>query len=96
MARWRYLIVVTDGALQAVDPPPPSIPPLSYAQVVLRYLIVVTGMAPYKLLNHTKRVIVNLGRSKADRLVEELVAELHLVETINVNVERTETPPFFR
>ena len=53
-------------------------------------------MAPYKLLNHTKRVIVSLGRCKADRLVEELVAELHLVETVNANVDRTETPPFFR
>ena len=70
--------------------------PVFYRQVILRYLIVVTGMAPYKLLNHTKRVIVSLGKCKADRLVEELVAELHLVETVNATVDRTETPPYFR
>ena len=37
-----------------------------------------------------------IGRTKPERLVDELMAELQTVETLNMNIERTQTPPFFR
>ena len=37
-----------------------------------------------------------IGRTKHERLVDELMAELQTVETLNMNIERTQTPPFFR
>lgn len=37
-----------------------------------------------------------LGRAKQERLVDELMNELQTVETLNMSIERTQTPPFFR
>lgn len=43
-----------------------------------------------------KRVVGYIGRARPERLVDELMAELQTVETLNLNIERTQTPPFFR
>ncbi|WAQ97896.1 FRYL-like protein [Mya arenaria] len=43
-----------------------------------------------------KRVVSYIGRARPERLVDELMAELQTVETLNLNIERTQTPPFFR
>lgn len=43
-----------------------------------------------------KRIVSHLGRAKPERLVDELMNELQTVETLNMNIERTPTPPFFR
>lgn len=37
-----------------------------------------------------------LARAKTDRLLDEMMTELHTVETLNWLIERTETPPFYR
>lgn len=37
-----------------------------------------------------------LARTCPDRLLDELMAELQTVETLNCLIERTETPPFYR
>ncbi|XP_042223634.1 protein furry-like [Homarus americanus] len=65
-------------------------------KVIIRYLFIITGMAATELLPYAKRVIVYVGRARPDRLVEELMAEMGTVETLNCVIERTETPPFFR
>lgn len=65
-------------------------------KVIIRYLFIITGMAAAELLPYAKRVIVYVGRARPDRLVEELMAEMGTVETLNCVIERTETPPFFR
>ena len=49
-----------------------------------------------ELLFQAKRVVGYLGRAKPERLVDELMNELQTVETLNMNIERTQTPPFFR
>jgi len=41
-------------------------------------------------------VALYLVRSCPDRLLDELMAELQTVETLNCLIERTETPPFYR
>ena len=65
-------------------------------RVIIRYLIIITGMAAQELLHYVKRVIVYVGHAKPDRLVEELMIEMGTVEILNYVIERTETPPFFR
>ncbi|XP_043493885.1 protein furry isoform X2 [Polistes fuscatus] len=65
-------------------------------KVIIRYLIIVSGMAPQELLSYAKRVVLYLARARPDRLVDEMMTELQTVETLNCLIERTETPPFYR
>ncbi|XP_054735462.1 protein furry-like [Anastrepha obliqua] len=65
-------------------------------KVILRYLVIMSGMAPNELLPYAKRVALYLARTCPDRLLDELMVELQTVETLNCLIERTETPPFYR
>ncbi|KOB68310.1 Protein furry [Operophtera brumata] len=65
-------------------------------KVIIRYLIIVSGMAPTELLPYAKRVVLYLARSRPERLLDEMMTELQTVETLNCLIERTETPPFYR
>ncbi|XP_014285726.3 protein furry isoform X3 [Halyomorpha halys] len=65
-------------------------------KVIIRYLIIISGMAPNELLQYAKRVVVYLARAQTDRLLDEMMVELHTVETLSWLIERTETPPFYR
>lgn len=48
------------------------------------------------VLFKAKRVTVYLARARPDRFVDEILAELQTVETLNCLIERTETPPYYR
>ncbi|CAB3258869.1 unnamed protein product [Arctia plantaginis] len=65
-------------------------------KVIIRYLIIVSGMAPNELLPYAKRVVLYLARSRPERLLDEMMTELQTIETLNCLIERTETPPFYR
>ncbi|CAH1170054.1 unnamed protein product [Phaedon cochleariae] len=65
-------------------------------KVIIRYLIIVSGMAPCDLLPYAKRVVLYLARVQSVRLLDEMMVELQTVETLNCLIERTETPPFYR
>ena len=65
-------------------------------RVIVRYLLIVSGMAPNEVLDYSKRVILYLGRSQPVRTLDEVMLELQTVETFNVIIERTETPPYYR
>ncbi|XP_041356858.1 protein furry-like isoform X3 [Gigantopelta aegis] len=65
-------------------------------KVVIRYLVVITNMAATDLLLIVKRVVGYLGRAKPEKLVDEVMGELQSVETLNMNIERTRTPPYYR
>ncbi|KAL3276200.1 hypothetical protein HHI36_020918 [Cryptolaemus montrouzieri] len=65
-------------------------------RVIIRYLIIISGMAPNELLPYAKRVILYLARVQPGKLFEEMMTELQTVETLNCLIERTETPPFYR
>lgn len=69
---------------------------LNNQRVVLYYLLIVTGLAPNEILPHAKRVLIYLFRARPVKLLEDLMAELQTVESLNWLVERTETPPFYR
>lgn len=53
-------------------------------------------LAPNEILPHAKRVIIYLFRARPGKLLEDLMAELQTVESLNWLVERTEIPPFYR
>ncbi|XP_021940399.1 protein furry [Zootermopsis nevadensis] len=65
-------------------------------KVIIRYLLIISGMAPQELLPYAKRVVLYLARARSDRLLDEMMSELQTVETLNCLIERTETPPFYR
>ncbi|KAL3879804.1 hypothetical protein ACJMK2_032086 [Sinanodonta woodiana] len=65
-------------------------------KIVLHYLVIITNIAATELLPYAQRVVSYLGRARPERLADELMNELQTVETLNVNIERTQTPPFFR
>ncbi|GFN79511.1 protein furry homolog isoform x3, partial [Plakobranchus ocellatus] len=65
-------------------------------KVIIRYLIILTNIAATDLLPYAKRVVTYLGRAKPEKLVDELMSELQTVETLSVNIERTQTPPYYR
>ncbi|KAG8224237.1 hypothetical protein J437_LFUL002693 [Ladona fulva] len=65
-------------------------------KVIIRYLLIVSGMAPHQLLSYAKRVVVSLAHARPERLLEELLSELQAVETLSWLIERTQTPPFYR
>ncbi|CAB3359556.1 Hypothetical predicted protein [Cloeon dipterum] len=65
-------------------------------KVILRYLLIVSGMSPEKLLPYAKRVAVYVARARPEKLLDEVTGELQAVETLNCLIERTETPPFYR
>lgn len=71
---------------------------LPYVSAMFILLLFVYSYASYCLLIllQAKRVALYLARSCPDRLLDELMAELQTVETLNCLIERTETPPFYR
>lgn len=65
-------------------------------RIIIRYLFIITGIAPNELLPYTKRVALFMAQSKPDRFIDEIMTELQSVESLNCLIERTETPPFYR
>ena len=66
-------------------------------RIIIRYLFIVSALAPNELIDYSKRVLVYLGRSNYSvKTLEEMMIELQTVETFNCSIERTETPPFYR
>jgi hypothetical protein len=65
-------------------------------KIIIRYLFIVSGMAPTDLMEYAKRVLLYLGRSMPVKTIEEMMTELETVETLNCMIERTETPPYYR
>ena len=63
---------------------------------IFRYLFIVTGLAPNELVDYSKRVLLYLGRAQPVKTLEEMMVELQTVETFHCNIERTETPPYYR
>ena len=65
-------------------------------RIIIRYLFIISGLAPNELIDYSKRVLLYLGRSQPVKTLEEMMVELNTVETLNCSIERTETPPYYR
>ncbi|CAH8433161.1 unnamed protein product [Dicrocoelium dendriticum] len=64
--------------------------------VILRYIIILTSLAPASLLTHAKRLVTSLASEQPESVVEELMVEMQLIDGLGLIVERTPTLPFFR
>ncbi|OQR78358.1 protein furry-like [Tropilaelaps mercedesae] len=65
-------------------------------RVIVRYLFIMITLSPGTLLHVCKRIVLYMARTASEGLIDELMAELQVVETLNAHVERTEAPPFYR
>ncbi|XP_022655915.1 protein furry-like isoform X2 [Varroa destructor] len=68
----------------------------SNLRVIIRYLFIMITLSPNTLLHICKRIVLYMARTASESIIDELMAELQVVETLNAHVERTEAPPFYR
>ncbi|CAH8660163.1 unnamed protein product [Schistosoma rodhaini] len=65
-------------------------------RVILRYLIIITSIAPGTLLVHVKRLLTYLASEQAERVIGELIVEMQTIDGIGLVVEPISSLPFFR
>ncbi|CAH8669843.1 unnamed protein product [Schistosoma rodhaini] len=65
-------------------------------RVILRYLIIITSIAPGTLLVHVKRLLTYLASEQAERVIGELMVEMQTIDGIGLVVEPISSLPFFR
>ncbi|XP_029647107.1 protein furry isoform X5 [Octopus sinensis] len=65
-------------------------------RVTMRYLAVMSNLAPVTLLPYAKRVMSYMARAIPEAVIDELMIELQTIETMKQLIERTQPPPFYR
>ncbi|KHJ49277.1 hypothetical protein D918_00402 [Trichuris suis] len=65
-------------------------------RIIIRYLSVMSVLAPDTLLDYAKRIIVYFARVCPERVVNVLTTELETVEIFRNPLERTEVAPYYR
>ncbi|CAH8566279.1 unnamed protein product [Schistosoma turkestanicum] len=65
-------------------------------RVILRYLIIITSIAPGTLLAHVKRLLTYLASEQAESVIGELMVEMQTIDGIGLIVEPISSLPFFR
>jgi hypothetical protein len=53
-------------------------------------------LSPCELLPYAKKIILYMCKNHEERLLNELLNELQITESLNISLERTDTLPFFR
>lgn len=53
-------------------------------------------LSPCELLTYAKKIILYMCRNHEERLLNELLNELQITESLNISLERTDTLPFYR
>ncbi|CAF0968774.1 unnamed protein product [Adineta ricciae] len=65
-------------------------------KVILRYMLIMITLSPCELLPYAKKIILYMCKNHEERLLNELLNELQITESLNISLERTDTLPFFR
>lgn len=65
-------------------------------KVILRYMLIMITLSPCELLPYAKKIILYMCKNHEERLLNELLNELQITESLNNSLERTDTLPFFR
>lgn len=65
-------------------------------KVILRYMLIMITLSPCELLPYAKKIILYMCKNHEERLLNELLNELQIAESLNISLERTDTLPFFR
>lgn len=53
-------------------------------------------LSPCELLPYAKKIILYMCKNHEERLLNELLNELQITESLNISLERTDTLPFYR
>ena len=65
-------------------------------KVILRYMLIMITLSPCELLPYAKKIILYMCKNHEERLLDELLNELQMTESLNISLERTDTLPFYR
>ena len=65
-------------------------------KVILRYMLIMITLSPCELLPYAKKIILYMCKNHEERLLNELLNELQITESLNISLERTDTSPFYR
>ena len=68
----------------------------SNLKIICRYIYVMISLAPYEMIAHGKRVICYLSRVCPERIVDELVNELEMMDSFATHVVKENQFPFYR
>ena len=59
-------------------------------------MLIMITLSPCELLPYAKKIILYMCKNHEERLLNELLNELQITESLNNSLERTDTLPFFR
>ncbi len=59
-------------------------------------MLIMITLSPCELLPYAKKIILYMCKHHEERLLNELLNELQITESLNISLERTDTLPFFR
>ena len=59
-------------------------------------MLIMITLSPCELLTYAKKIILYMCKNHEERLLNELLNELQITESLNVSLERTDTLPFYR
>ena len=59
-------------------------------------MLIMITLSPCELLPYAKKIILYMCKNHEERLLNELLNELQITESLNISLERTDTLPFFR
>jgi hypothetical protein len=59
-------------------------------------MLIMITLSPCELLTYAKKIILYMCKNHEERLLNELLNELQITESLNISLERTDTLPFYR
>lgn len=59
-------------------------------------MLIMITLSPCELLPYAKKIILYMCKNHEERLLNELLNELQMTESLHVSLERTDTLPFYR
>jgi hypothetical protein len=59
-------------------------------------MLIMITLSPCEVLPYAKKIILYMCKNHEERLLNELLNELQITESLNISLERTDTLPFFR
>ena len=65
-------------------------------KVILRYMLIMVTLSPCELLPYAKKIVLYMCKNHEERLLNELLNELQITESLNISLDRTDTLPFYR
>ena len=65
-------------------------------KVILRYTLIMVTLSPCELLPYAKKIILYMCKNHEERLLNELLNELQITESLSIALDRTDTLPFYR